>query len=52
MDLMEVDKNTPQGDFKDPVDKTGAKEQLKNIKKALIERGFDKEELSNLGLGE
>lgn len=52
MDLLEVDKNTRQGDFKDPVDKSGAKEQLKNIKKALVERGFDKEELSNLGLGE
>ena len=52
MDLMEVDKNTKQGDFKDPADKTGAKDQLKKIKKALVERGFDKEELSNLGLGE
>lgn len=52
MDLMEVNKNTKQGDFKDPADKTGAKDQLKKIKKALVERGFDKEELSNLGLGE
>lgn len=52
MDLLEVDKNTKQGDFKDPADKTGAKDQLKKIKSALVERGFDKEELSNLGLGD
>lgn len=52
MDLMEVDKNTKQGDFKDPVDKTGTKDQLKKIKKALVDRGFDKEELSQLGLGD
>jgi vacuolar-type H+-ATPase subunit H len=51
MDLLESDKNTPQGDFKEPADKKGAKEELKMIKTALVDRGFDKEELSNLGLG-
>jgi hypothetical protein len=51
MDLMDYDKKTPQGDFKEAANKTGAKEELKQIKSALIERGFDKEELSMLGLG-
>lgn len=52
MDLMEVNKNTKQGDFKDVADKKGAKEELREIKAALVSRGFDKEELSNLGLGQ
>lgn len=52
MDLLETDKFTKQGDFKDPTDKKGAKEELKSVKNALIERGLDKEELSSLGLGE
>jgi hypothetical protein len=51
MDLLDYDKKTPQGDFKEAANKTGAKEELKQIKSALIERGFDKEELSMLGLG-
>lgn len=51
MDLMDYDKKTPQGDFKEAASKTGAKEELKQIKSALIERGFDKDELSMLGLG-
>jgi hypothetical protein len=49
--LLYVTKTTPQGDFKEPTDKKSAKEELKIIKKALEDRGFDKEELSNLGLG-
>ena len=51
MDLLETNENTPQGDFKKVADKKGAKEELSSIKSALVERGFDKEELSNLGLG-
>lgn len=51
VDLMEQTRNTKQGDFKDPADKTGAKEELKSIRAALEDRGLDKEELSNLGLG-
>ena len=51
MDLLETNEKTPQGDFKKVADKSGAKEELSSIKKALEERGFDKEELSNLGLG-
>ena len=51
MNLMDYDKKTPQGDFKEAASKTGAKEELKQIKSALIERGFDKDELSMLGLG-
>jgi len=51
MDLMDYDKKTPQGDFKEAASKTGAKEELKQIKSALVERGFDKDELSMLGLG-
>lgn len=51
LDLQEYDKNTPQGDFKDPVSKKGITEELKQIKSALIDRGFDKDDLSMLGLG-
>ena len=51
LDLIDYSKSTPQGDFKDPVDKKGAKEELTQIRKALSDRGFDKEELSMLGLG-
>ena len=51
MDLLESDKYVKQGDFKEPADTKGAKEELKSIRQALTERGFDKEELSNLGLG-
>ena len=50
MDLLDYSKSTPQGDFKDPANKKGAKEELAEIKKALTDRGFDKEELSMLGL--
>ena len=50
-DLMIVDKNTKQGDFKDPVSKKGVPQKISAIKKALTDRGFDKEELENLGLG-
>ncbi len=51
MDLQDYSKTTKQGDFKDAADKKGVSEELKQIKSALKDRGFDKEELSNLGLG-
>jgi hypothetical protein len=51
MDLQDYSKTTKQGDFKDAADKKGVTEELKQIKAALTDRGFDKEELSNLGLG-
>lgn len=51
MDLQDYSKSTKQGDFKDAADKKGVSEELKQIKAALTDRGFDKEELSNLGLG-
>ena len=51
MDLQDYTKTTKQGDFKDAADKKGVSEELKQLKAALKDRGFDKEELSNLGLG-
>ena len=51
MDLQDYSKTTKQGDFKDAADKKGVSEELKQIKAAITDRGFDKEELSNLGLG-
>ena len=51
MDLQDYSKATKQGDFKDAADKKGVAEELKQIRTALTNRGFDKEELSNLGLG-
>ena len=51
MDLQDYSKTTKQGDFKDAADKKGVAEELKQIRSALTNRGFDKEELSNLGLG-
>ena len=51
MDLQDYSKTTKQGDFKDAADKKGVSEELKQLKAALKDRGFDKEELSNLGLG-
>jgi hypothetical protein len=51
MDLQDYSKTTKQGDFKDAADKKGVNEELKQIKAALVDRGFDKDELSNLGLG-
>ena len=51
MDLQDYSKTTKQGDFKDAADKKGVAEELKQIRAALTDRGFDKEELSNLGLG-
>lgn len=51
MDLQDYSKTTKQGDFKDAADKKGVSEELKQIKAALTDRGFDKDELSNLGLG-
>ena len=51
MDLQDYSKTTKQGDFKDAADKKGVSEELKQIKAALQDRGFDNEELSMLGLG-
>lgn len=51
LDLQDYTKTTKQGDFKDPADKKGVTEELKQIKSALKDRGFDQEELSMLGLG-
>lgn len=51
MDLQDYSKTTKQGDFKDAADKKGVSEELKQIKSALQDRGFDNEELSMLGLG-
>lgn len=51
LDLQDYSKTTRQGDFKDPADKKGVSEELKQIKSALKDRGFDQEELSMLGLG-
>lgn len=52
MDLQDYSKTTKQGDFKDAADKKGVKEELKEIRTALTDRGFDKDELSMLGLGD
>jgi len=52
MDLQDYSKTTKQGDFKDAADKKGVKEELKEIRAALTDRGFDKDELSMLGLGD
>ena len=51
MDLQDYTKTSKQGDFKEAADKKGVTEELKQIRSALTNRGFDKEELSNLGLG-
>ena len=50
-DLLVVDKNTKQGDFKDVDSKKGVTQKLSAIKSALVDRGFDKEDLKMLGLG-
>jgi hypothetical protein len=51
LDLQDYGKSTKQGDFKEADDKKGVTEEHKQIKSALVDRGFDKEELSMLGLG-
>lgn len=52
LDVVEDGKSTIQiKDMDKNVDKKSAKAQLKDIRVALEERGFDKEELSNIGLG-
>jgi len=51
LDLKESDKSTIQG-FVKPADTKNMKQQLKGIKDALEARGFDKEELAKLGLGQ
>jgi hypothetical protein len=41
MDLQDYSKTTKQGDFKDAADKKGVSEELKQIRTALTNRGFD-----------
>lgn len=50
MSLMSWGKDTPQGDGKKAADKKGAAAELKAIKQALIDRGFDQDELSMMGI--
>ena len=52
LDVVEDNKSTIQvKDMDKNVDKKSAKSQLKDIRTALEKRGFDKDDLSNLGLG-
>jgi len=52
LDVAEDTKSTIQiKDMDKNVDKKSAKSQLKDIRIALEKRGFDKDDLSNLGLG-
>lgn len=51
LELDEYDKNTKQGHGKDADNKKGVKEEIKAIKAALENRGFDKEDMKKLGLG-
>ena len=52
LDVVEDNKSTMQvKDMDKNVDKKSAKSQLKEIRTALEKRGFDKDDLSNLGLG-
>jgi hypothetical protein len=52
LDVAEDNKSTIQvKDMDKNVDKKSAKSQLKDIRIALEKRGFDKDDLSNLGLG-
>ena len=52
LDVVEDNKSTMQvKDMDKNVDKKSAKSQLKDIRTALEKRGFDKDDLSNLGLG-
>jgi hypothetical protein len=52
LDVAEDNKSTIQvKDMDKNVDKKSAKSQLKEIRIALEKRGFDKDDLSNLGLG-
>ena len=51
LDLKENNKTTIQG-FVKPADTKNAKKQLDGIKDALTKRGFDKDELAKLGLGQ
>lgn len=51
LDVLENDKETVQPLDKDPIGKKEAKSEIALLKKALIDRGFDQEEMSNLGLG-
>ena len=50
MSLKEYGKDTPQGDGKKAADTKGAASELKAIRKALEDRGFDADELANLGM--
>jgi len=51
LELQDYDKNTKQGHGKDAANKKGVKEEISQIKTALINRGFDKADLDKLGLG-
>jgi hypothetical protein len=51
MSLKKYGKNTPQGDGKKAADTKGVNEELKAIRQALEDRGFDPEELSSMGMG-
>jgi hypothetical protein len=50
MSLKEYGKDTPQGDGKKAADTKGVTTELKAIRKALEDRGFDADELATLGI--
>jgi hypothetical protein len=50
MSLMNYSKDMPQGDGKKPADTKGASAELKSIKKALEDRGFNADDLSEMGI--
>lgn len=50
MSLKDYGKDTPQGDGKKAADTKGVNAELKAIRKALEDRGFDAEELSSMGM--
>jgi hypothetical protein len=50
MSLKEYGKDTPQGDGKKAADSKGVTAELKSIRKALEDRGFDADELATLGI--
>lgn len=52
LDFKDYDMKDLQADYKVSKDKKGVKQELDSIKKALIARNFDKEDLKNLGLGQ
>ena len=52
LDFKDYDMKDLQADYKVSKDKKGVKQELDSIKKALLARDFDKEDLKNLGLGQ